>query len=190
VIKAIIFDCFGVIVGKGFPQTYRMAGGDPKNDRDFIVDLLGQANLGMITDDLFNLSISNHLGISVQTWNEVVKRAELPDNHLLNYIKELRKSYKTAVLSNSNRGVLARKIGDSWLSSCFDEVIVSAEVGIVKPDPRIYKIAAERLNVEMSECVFIDDQQTFIETGRGLGMKVILYKDFIDFKHELEKLIG
>lgn len=188
-IKAIIFDCFGVLVGQGFEHTYRIAGGDPKLDRSFIESTLGQANLGLISDDEFRNAMADKLGIPIKQWQEAVKSAELPDRELLTYIKGLRPKYKTAVLSNANRGVLERKIGAEQLKECFDQVIVSAEIGMVKPDPRIYSLSAERLNVALQECIFIDDRQPFLDVAARLGMKVILYKDFEDLKKSMKKLL-
>src|SRR5579884_2984002 len=143
-IKAVIFDCFGVLVGKGFAYTYSLAGGDPVRDREFVNDILGQANLGMITDEHFDDAVSSHLGISLEEWQKALALSELPDERMLEYIKSLRPKYKTAIMSNTNSGVLSRKIGDAKLSECFDEVIASADVGMVKPDPGIYKLTAKR----------------------------------------------
>jgi epoxide hydrolase-like predicted phosphatase len=190
VIKAIIFDCFGVLVGKGFEYTYSLAGGDPGKDRRFIDDILGQANLGLISDNEFRVFMADRLGISVNEWIEAVKSAELPDLELLAYIKILKKKYKTAVLSNANRGVLKRKIGQKLLDSCFDEVIVSAEVGMIKPDPEIYKLVVKRLGVKPEECVFIDDKKSFTEVGESLGMKAVHFKSTLQFQKELNKLIA
>lgn len=189
VIKALIFDCFGVIVGKGFAQTYSGAGGDPIKDRAFIEDILGRANLGLISDAEFNAAITSQLKISEEAWQEAVFKAELPDEQLLEFIEGLRSDFKTAVLSNSNKGVLERKIGRDWLEKCFDDVIVSADVGFVKPDHRIYKLAAERLGVETDECLFVDDIRSFLESAQELGMKTVLYRDFRTFKQQLELLL-
>jgi putative hydrolase of the HAD superfamily len=189
-IKAIIFDCFGVLVGKGFEQTYRTAGGDPVRDRAFIENTLGQANLGLISDDEFRTSMARQAGIDPTGWKQAVKNAELLNTDLLDYITQLRTTYKTAILSNANRGVLERKIGEEWLQKDFDEVVVSAEVGIVKPDPRIYKIVVDRLNVAMNECLYIDDRESFVDAGRQLGMKGLLYKDFDQLKSDMSQLLS
>jgi putative hydrolase of the HAD superfamily len=189
-VKAVIFDCFGVLVGKGFEHTYRLAGGDPAKDRVFIEDMLGQASMGLVSDDEFRTQMAAHVGISVDEWRSAVRAADLADTELLDYIKDLRKSCKTAILSNANRGVVERKIGQNWITECFDEVIVSADVGLVKPDPRIYELAVERLGVEAAECVFIDDSLGHIEGARQYGMQAVHYQDFVQMKSELTKLLG
>ena len=74
--KAIIFDCFGVLIGKGFENTYRRAGGDPIADRKFIESVLLSANLGEITDDEFHMQLSKHLNMQLDKWISTTVKAE------------------------------------------------------------------------------------------------------------------
>lgn len=189
-IKAVIFDCFGVLVGKGFEYTYRVAGGDPVQDREFIDDLLGRANLGMIPEPEFHQTMAAHLGLSLDAWLQALHQAEQPDEELLQYIQGLRPHYKTAILSNANHGVIADKIGESRLRECFDAVVVSAEVGMVKPDQGIYEHAAERLDVTPGECVFIDDREIFVEAAKAAGMQAFLYRTYPEMVQQLERLLA
>ncbi len=188
-VRAIIFDCFGVIVGKGFENTYRAAGGDPQKDRSFINDMLTRANLGLINDLDFRTGMAQKIGLSLDDWRRAVLAAEQPDTELLNYIKKLRKNHKTAILSNANHGSLDRKIGAEWLEACFDVVVVSADEGMIKPDPQIYHLTAERLGVEPSDCVFIDDKQVQTEGAKNIGMQAIVYKDLAQLKLDLAPLV-
>ena len=187
-IKAIILDCFGVLVGRGFEETYRTAGGDPEADRDFIDDILGQTNLGLINQAEFNSSMAAKLGISEAQWQDTLDKVERPNMELLDYAKSLRKDYKLAVLSNANRGLIEyiESIGGE---NCFDEVIVSAEVGMIKPNSEIYEYTAEKLGVKPDECIFIDDREVHLAGAETVGMQTILYKDFAQTKAELDKLL-
>lgn len=187
-IKAIIFDCFGVLVGRGFDQTYKTAGGDPIADRAFIEDMLGKANLGLVSPSEFDRAMTKKLGITESKWREAIHIAEMPDLELLQYIEDLRSSYKTAILSNANKGVLEASIGPQWLDRSFDELVVSAEIGITKPDPRIYKYAAEKLGVDTSECLFFDDRTVYINAALDVGMQAVLYKDLDQAKASIHKL--
>jgi putative hydrolase of the HAD superfamily len=180
VTKAIIFDCFGVLIGRGFERTYRMAGGNPVRDRTFIENTLGQANLGLISDAEFRTIMARQVGIGTERLN----------TELFTYIKQLRALYKTAILSNANKGVLDRIIGEKRLQKYFDEVVVSAEIGIAKPDNRIYKLVADRLGVKTRECLYVDDREIFLDPARQLGMSVLLYEDFDQIKRSMSKLLG
>jgi putative hydrolase of the HAD superfamily len=188
--KAIIFDCFGVLIGKGFERTYRLAGGDPVQDRTFIEDTLGQANLGLISDTEFRATMARQVGIGPQDWTRIIKNAEILNTDLLAYIEQLHVSYKTAILSNANIGVLDRIIGQKWLQKNFDEVVVSAEVGIVKPELSIYKLVVDRLGVTPSACIYIDDRESFLIPARELGMNALLYENFEQVRCGIRELLG
>lgn len=189
-IKAIIFDCFGVLVGRGFEETYRIAGGDPAADKEFINDILGQANLGMISDDGFHDAMTGKLGISLADWRHAVITAEQSNEELLNYIKDLHGDYKMAILSNANSGVVERRIGTRWIQECFDAVVVSADVGMVKPDPEIYKYTSDQLGVDPDECIFVDDRSIFLGAAEELGIKTVLYEDFPQAKAEIDQILA
>jgi putative hydrolase of the HAD superfamily len=188
-IKAIIFDCFGVIVGRGFDNTYKLAGGQPKKDYLFVNENLKRANLGQISEIEFNQVMAGKVGKSLSEWQANREKAEAKDTKLLGYICELKKHYKTAILSNSNKGVLSERIGDDLLKQCFDEVIVSAEVGLIKPDPKIYYLVAKKLKVDTNECVFIDDHMKFVKAATTVGMTGIHYKNLEDLKINLATIV-
>jgi putative hydrolase of the HAD superfamily len=188
--KAIIFDCFGVIIGRGFEHTYRLAGGDPVQDREFIEDMLGHANLGLISDAEFRATMARRVGIEPEDWSRIIKNAEILNTDLLAYIELLRLSYKTAILSNANKGVLNTIIGEKWLQKNFDEIVVSAEVGIAKPDERIYQLVVDRVGVATSECLYIDDREKFLIPARRLGMSALLYENFDQIKRDMSELLG
>lgn len=189
-IKAIIFDCFGVLVGRGYDDTYRHAGGDPIKDKRFIHDILAQASLGLIPEEEFSKTVAEHIGITVETYKQAVEEAEGPNFELLKLAKELRKNYKTAILSNVNNGVLERKIPAKWLKDCFDVLIVSAELGFIKPESKAYVHTAQELGVELEECVFIDDNPMFVQAAKSLGMKGIVYTEFESMKQQLDKILA
>lgn len=188
-IKAIIFDCFGVLVGTGFNDTYREAGGDPVKDKEFIHDTLNASNIGAISGQEMSKMMAEKIGISVDQWREAVDKAEQPNKPIFDYIAELRKSYKTAVLSNVNKGTLERKMSPEQIA-LFDVVVASAEVGMMKPDAEIYRYTAEKLGVSSQECVFTDDIQDYCDGAEAVGMTAILYTDFVEVKQKLEALLA
>ena len=66
----------------------------------------------------------------------------------------------------------------------FDDVVCSADVGLAKPDPRVYALAASRLRLEPGECVFIDDLAGNVEAARAAGMLAV---HFLVYEgHDLE----
>lgn len=189
-IQAIIFDCFGVLIGRGFDETYSMAGGDPARDRTFITDILERANRGNISQKGFHDAITNKLHISLKQYHEAAQRAEQPNEELLRYIEVLHGAYKTAILSNANIGVVEHKIGAHWIDNVFDTVIVSAELGMTKPELGMYEVAAEKLGVTPEACVFIDDHENYCNGAHQAGMQAILYRDFKQMKRQLQQLLS
>ena len=71
----------------------------------------------------------------------------------------------------------------------FDVVILSGDVKMAKPDKAIFELACERLGVELSEAVMIDDMQRTCDIVRTFGMQSICYRDFRQFRAELTSLI-
>lgn len=189
-IKAVIFDCFGVLAGSSYREIYRMAGGDLSKDAEFLNNTLSAANAGFITSDEMRQQVADRLGLPLDTWEEMVRQGELPNEQLLEYVAELRKrGYKTAILSNANVGTLQRKFTPEQLE-LFDALVVSAEVHLLKPDPRVYELAAERLSLTPNQCVFTDDNPDYADASTRVGMKGLTYTALPTFKAQLEPLLS
>lgn len=98
-------------------------------------------------------------------------------------IRRLRRRYKTAVLSNADN-TLVRRLRDAGVIDLFDEVICSADVGMAKPEPLVYALAAERLGLSPGACVFIDDVERNVEAARAAGMQAVRFR--VDEGDDLE----
>ncbi|KZS57892.1 hypothetical protein A4G26_14905 [Mycobacterium kansasii] len=97
------------------------------------------------------------------------------------------------------RGVPTALVSNSWgpaadypweLLPKFNEVLVSSEVGIRKPDPQIYLLAAERLGRGPAECLFVDDVEVNLAPARELGMHTILHRCAVDTIGEFARVYG
>lgn len=95
---------------------------------------------------------------------------------------------KIAVLTNIIKPVYDI-IQQSGQYSLFDDVVASCEVGLVKPQKEIYKLALKRLGVSAQKSIFIDDKKINIETANEMGLKTILAQSPSQIIHDLEKLI-
>ena len=93
----------------------------------------------------------------------------------LRLVSDLRASYKLAILSNADVSLRERLEGDMGIHHLFDDIVCSAEVGMAKPEPAIFALAAERLGLEPRECVFVDDLNTNVEAARQVGMQAVLF---------------
>lgn len=93
---------------------------------------------------------------------------------------------RTALLSNSWGNTYPR---DTW-DGMFDDIVISGEVGLRKPDAEIFRLAAGRLGLETSECVFVDDLQQNVDGARAVGMTAILHTEYDETRRALETLFG
>lgn len=100
----------------------------------------------------------------------------------IDLIGRLRPAYKTAVLSNADN-VLRQWLVEFDILRLFDDVVVSAEVGMAKPQPEIYALSAERLGLRPGECVFIDDLEPNVQGARDAGMQGLNFR--VDLGHDL-----
>jgi putative hydrolase of the HAD superfamily len=94
----------------------------------------------------------------------------------LQLARDLRGSYKLAILSNADLSLRGRLEGDIGIHHLFDDVVCSAEVGMAKPDAGIYSLAADRLGLAPGDCVFVDDLDTNVEAARQVGMQGVLFR--------------
>lgn len=112
----------------------------------------------------------------------------LPRAEMIDAIRRLR-GHGVAVGAITNNWI-AEEAGTRALAPEFDVFIESAVVGIRKPDPRIYRIACERLGVEPSEAVFLDDIGANLKAARALGMRTIKVVEPQAALAELEEIVG
>lgn len=105
-----------------------------------------------------------------------------------------KKGFTTCIITNNwlddsdKRGSLAQMMCD--LSQHFDFLIESCQVGMIKPEPQIYKFVLETLKAKPNEIVFLDDFGSNLKPARDMGMVTILVRDTDTALRELEKVTG
>jgi HAD superfamily hydrolase (TIGR01509 family) len=183
-IRAIIFDFGSVLVQMG-----------DEAPRQALAEQLGvplKALYRLVFDSESALRAMVGEQTIEQHWQAVgaalgVLPAELPEvrarfwsadrvNHeLVAYIRTLRPQYKLGLLSNA-WGDLRQAMKERFhFDGLFDDLVISAEVGLAKPDPRIFQLSVERLGVQPAEAVLVDDVLANVEAARGVGLQAIHY---------------
>jgi putative hydrolase of the HAD superfamily len=94
----------------------------------------------------------------------------------IDLIRRLRPPYRTAVLSNADSTLTQRLRDAQNVIDLFDDVVCSADVGVAKPEPRIYEIAAQRIGLPPDECIFIDDLERNLEPAAAAGMRTVHFR--------------
>jgi HAD superfamily hydrolase (TIGR01509 family) len=185
-IKALIFDFGGVLVRMVDDRPRLMLAEQLKvplshlDDLVFFSDSARRASRGEIKVGQHWTAVGDALGISSEDMPRFLEKYWSADDvnwELLDFIKSLHPRYKIGLLSNAWDD-LRQTMHERWnMDVLFDDLVISAEVGIVKPDPRIYQLAVDRLGVHPDECVFIDDILINVEAARQQGLLAIQFLD-------------
>jgi FMN phosphatase YigB (HAD superfamily) len=187
-IKAIIFDCFGVLTTDGWlPFKRKYFSHDSQLEAE-ATDFNKRVDAGLASYDEFIAAIAGLAHVSPGAARGAIE-GNVPDEELLGYIAEnLKPHYKLGMLSNAGANWLERLFTPQQCS-LFDAVALSYETGYVKPDERAYQTIADRLGVVPEECIFVDDQERYCTAARQQGMQAICYQNFPKFKAEITKML-
>ncbi len=188
--QAIIFDCFGVLT----TDTWKLfieslpEGADIESARR----AHRSYNAGIMTkqDCAKQIQISTG-GRSFTELDDAAGQAFTKNTPLLEYMQELHdRDFKIGILSN----IASNWIRDSLLSTeeqaLINDFVFSYEVGMVKPEPRMYELACHRLGVEPQAALFIDDKELYCRAARDTGMQAICYHDFAQVKSDIERILA
>ena len=124
--------------------------------------------------------------LMTDAWSEYVGRL---NRDLAAYFTDLRPRYKTGILSNSFVGAREREQAAYGFADMCDVIVYSHEEGCLKPDPRIYRIVCDRLDVPPAAAVFLDDVQENVEGARAVGMAGITFATNAQAISELNALL-
>lgn len=197
-IRAVFFDLGGVIL-----RTEYQAPRQQLAER-----------LGMEYDDLDRIVFNSESGLqaatgsitSQQHWEALMKRLKRPleelelirdeffagdiiDRDIVNFLRSLRGTHQTGLISN-NWSDLRDYLVREKIIDAFDHIIISAEVGVAKPEPEIFRIALEQASVKPDEAVLVDDFYANIEGCEKVGMKGIHFKDAQTAIQQLKDLLS
>ncbi len=196
-IKAVIFDFGGVILRTqswtGRRKWEQRLGLDEHGAEQLVFNsqMGRQAQHGKISyrqlwrwvGDFLHLSAADLQAFEADFW-----AGDVLDSQLVAMIRGLRPRYHTGLISNAFddlRDVLTHQLA---IADAFDVIVISAEEGVMKPDPRLYHIALERLGCRPEETVFIDDFAHNIAGAQAIGMHGVHFRPQVDLAQELKKL--
>lgn len=195
--KAVLFDLFTTLTSlkhlKDAPGrfTHEILGVPSEAWSNALFHKSRQRLIGAITDPL---EIIKDVAWKIDPWipEELLQQAaherrirfryclENPPDGVIDSLREIRDAgYKTALVSNADI-IEIEAWKDSALNGCFDEVIFSCYEGCMKPDPKIFSLAVEKLTVDARDCLYVGDGgNSELIASAEAGMTSVLTSQFL-----------
>lgn len=145
------------------------------------VDPDGSMETGGMTEAEFQRRYATALGLSEAQSAEFMRDmwnwycGEL-DTDLAAYAASLRPRYATAILSNSADGARREEQARYGFEGLVDTIIYSHEVGLAKPDPRIFALTCDRLGLPPADIAFLDNIEPAVAAARAFGLHAVLHR--------------
>jgi putative hydrolase of the HAD superfamily len=198
-IQAVVFDIGGVLeitpdlgVTGMWESRLGLASGE-LNERMY--DAWRGGSIGTISEGDVRQAVRGRLGLDdgqlaefmAGIWREYLGTA---NTELIGYVRQLRLRCRTGILSNSFVGAREREQAAYGFEDLVEEIIYSHECGMSKPDPGIYALTCERLQVEPAQMVFLDDSEPCVEGARQAGIHAVLYQGNSQAIRDIENLLA
>lgn len=196
-IRAVFFDLGGVIVRTEYQaprQRLAERFGMDYEDIDRIVFGSGsavRASIGEIDEEEHWRSVMKTLKLPAGEYERVRDEffaGDVIDYEILNFLRSIKPRYKTGLISNAWSGLRDYIVREKF-DDAFHHMVISAEVGVAKPDPKIFHIALEQAQVQSKEAVFVDDVLENIEACEKVGMKGVHFRDAVSAIEQLKALL-
>jgi len=188
-IKAVVFDCFGVF----YVDPVLAYQNDPQSD-----PVVGRAlnalsrlsDRGEITKNDYEGQVAGLLRRPLQEIDTQFFHSQSRNQALLDFSQSLRARYKVGLLSNIGTDMMDGFFSLADRQQFFDKVVLSGSVHAAKPDPKIYLVACRQLDIEPHEAVMVDDSNDNCAAARKLGMTAVRYENFSQAKQDLSQLLA
>jgi glucose-1-phosphatase len=185
-IRGIIFDCFGVLYqgSLGHLRDYTAV-----EDYDELKNLTLSSDYGYLTREEYIEQVGRLTHKSPAEIEAIMRATHIRNEALVDIVRTLRPQYRVAMLSNVGRGLIDQLFTDAELNELFDTTILSSDVGMVKPDPEIFKYACNQLGLLPEECMMVDDIEENIDAAKMIGMQGVVFNTTNSFLSDARQLI-
>jgi epoxide hydrolase-like predicted phosphatase len=193
----LLIDFGGVMTSNvfaSFADFCRAEGLDPDTVRDLFRndpaarEALADLETGRVSEAGFEARFAPLLGVEAEGLIARLFAGMQPDERMFEGVAAARRA-----------GIATGLVSNSWgeegydrtrFAELFDAVVISGEIGIRKPAPEIYALAAERLGRPPERCVFVDDLAGNLKPALAIGMATVLHRDAETTLAELEQHLG
>lgn len=199
-IRGVVFDVGGVlerIVDTGMSEKWERRLGLAPGGFDTALarhDAGERAAVGALTEADFLEIFARTFGLDGAAADEMMRDmwdaycGEL-DVELADYFAGLRPRFRTAILTNSGDGARREEQARYNFADLADVLVYTHEVGVCKPDPRVYRLTEQRLGVAAEEIAFLDDEPSFVDAARACRWHGVLHESTRTSIAALERLL-
>ena len=198
--KIIFFDIGGVLLSNGWDHESRQAAakqfGFDYDEMNYLHEFIFNVyETGSITlDEYLNTVLFYQPRIFSK--NEFIdfmyqQSVMLPRmcDWLIQWKKAHAAQFRFISINNEGRELNDYRIQKFHLHDCFDAFVSSCEVGMRKPDPRIFKLAMGIAQAKPEDCIYFDDRSILVDAASKLGIESHQHKSFDSTKAILENLL-
>lgn len=201
-IKHLLFDMGGLIFTQNTQEAFKRfkaIGLDPEyymgeyGQKDFFLDV----ETGAISDDDFVKKVAEVRGDNRLTWDDILQCwlgfFDGVKSKVVNDLDCLRKDYHLCLLSNTNPFIMSHTKSKAFteggrpITDFFDTLFLSYEMGICKPDARIFLKALEMEHMKADECLFIDDSKKNTDAAEKVGIHTLYVPSNTDWMPALKE---
>ena len=189
--KAVIFDFFGVFCPDITMNWFQKTVSDYEAKLSEFQAICTRSDYGTLSKADFYQEVSALVGVSVDEMEKGVEAETIINTSLVSYTGKLRqRGFRIACLSNGTHEWTLAVIKDHGITHLFDEIVLSGDLGIVKPSPEIYDRTLEKLDLPASEAIFVDDRKVNVDAAEILGIRSLVFSDTETFAREFEQLVA
>ncbi len=187
-IKAVVFDFSGVIASPAYLKWVSNHVLNFSEKKKLYNEVFKKLDLGIYSKDMFEEFLSQETGVpKKEIWPKVLSGV-LVHEGIIGIIIKLKKKYKIGLLSNYCHEALLEIIKQKRLEGYFDEILISSQCNLIKPQKEFFLRMLQRLNLKASEILFIDDSLENVKMARKIGMVSIHFKSFDQLRSCFVKL--
>lgn len=197
--RAVIFDFGGVLV-KTLDQSARHAWDDrlglARGSVERIVhgsEAWREAQLGRLSVADYWAAVAHQLHLSdaeVRQLAEDYFSRDALDSALIDFIRQLRAAGHAVALLSNDSPALMDKLRLLGIADLFDPIIISANIGVMKPDARAYQAVLDALRIPPGQAVFIDDIPANVSGAQVLGIHAVHYMAGMNLAETLKPLLA
>lgn len=199
-IRNIIFDIGGVLIDWN-PHYYfdEYFNGDTEREEFFLTAICGREINRWMDDGMLPVEAGEKMARLHPEWRQEIEDYiihwreqigdEIPD--MKAYLKNLKdKGFRLFGLTNWSAVTFRKVMKEYDITGLLEDIVISADVHLLKPGPEIYRLLMDRNGLKAEECIFTDDHIENVTGAAAVGIKGILFKNKAQLEKDINNIIN